>query len=343
MSALAVVVALGLPAIEASGAPQRWVFDVVDAQTSAVVGSAGVVAQVDDRVAPAVAYYSLQVSSKALTSGSYRAQLAVNGLLRSVDFSAEASGEVRVRVDPLLALPISTATAAVPAVNVYSGEYLAYRGVLRRGDSGSGPADGMGGLSGQCGVMTFDVVAGASPYLFKNALDFWSDQYDAGDFTRLSSGAQAILGSPAPSTSAVVARAFAFEVLRRCEGAQLLKTADEIKYVDSAGKSADMLVAIGGRKIGVTSTRAFRYPPSDPYTVANARVLLERALNDVLLSNQNVAAADRWAKQVLHVFAYGYEHAASLEAAYADLDSALKASTILLITVTDGADSPLYF
>lgn len=256
-----------------------------------------------------------------------------------MDFSPESSGEVRVRVDPILTL--SSSTVAVPSIGIYDGEVLAYRGILQRGDGGSGPADGMGGISGDCGVMTSGVIDALSPFLFRNRLDFWTDPYDAADFGRLSAAAQAILGSANPSTGGVVARAFAFEMLRRCEGAQLLQTAEEIVYLDPAGKKANMLANIAGRRIGVTSIRVFRYPPGSPYPVEQARVVLEWKLQDVRAANQNVAPADRWGKQVLHVFADGDDHATALVAAYELIAPVLKANTILLITVSDGADGPL--
>lgn len=130
-------------------------------------------------------------------------------------------------------------------------------------------------------------------------------------------------------------------MLRRCEGAQLLQTAEEIVYLDPAGKKANMLANIAGRRIGVTSIRVFRYPPGSPYPVEQARVVLEWKLQDVRAANQNVAPADRWGKQVLHVFADGDDHATALVAAYELIAPVLKANTILLITVSDGADGPL--
>lgn len=341
IGAMAMTLAFGIAAPhDAAAAPQRWQFDVIHPQTGAVVGTAGVVGQTNEKSLPASAYYSLQFSTKLLPAGNYRIRLEINGVQAVVDFSPESTGDVQLRVSPVLALQATT--SVVPSINVYLGDALTYRGALRRGDSASGPAEGMGTLSGQCGVMNSAVITASTPSLFRNALDFLGDAYDASDFTRLSADAQTILGSPTPTTSAVLARAFAFEVLRRCEGARLLKSAEEIQYVDAGGKKAHMLIDIGGRWVGVTSTRAVGYPLDSPFSVDQARTLLERSLSDVLLANQNVAATDRWTKQVLHVFAYGQDHAASLEAAYIGLDATLKANTILLITVSDGADAPLY-
>jgi hypothetical protein len=322
-------------------APERWVFDIQDAQTSAIVGSAGAVAVIDSRASPIQAYYSLQITSSHLLPGSYTARFGVGGETRTLDFGAEATGEARLRVDPVLIRPVDTSILS-PTLGIYQGDTIVYRAVLKRGSSTSDPSDGMGTLSGDCGLITSDVIRSTLPYWFENSLDFGIDPYDESDFERLSSGAQAILNGSNGGGSASVARAFAFEVLRRCEGAQLLKIADEIDYLDPAGKKTDMLVDLGGRKVGVVSRRAKKFPTDQPYTLEDAKLLLERGLGDVADSSANVAGPDRWVKQVLHVFAADQTHADQLEAAFLQIDQTLKGNTVTVITSTEGADEPLY-
>ncbi|MCY1009039.1 hypothetical protein OV079_26460 [Nannocystis pusilla] len=55
-----------------------------------------------------------------------------------------------------------------------------------------------------------------------------------------------------------------------------------------------------------------------------------------------MAPEDAWVKQILSVVAYGPMHKESLLTAYAALDPAVKADTILVITVTDGDDAFIY-
>lgn len=325
----------------ASAAPERWVFDIQDPQTSAVVGSAGVVAVVDQRASPVQAYYSLQIASSHLQPGSYTARLDVGGITRKVDFSAEVSGEAKLRVDPVLVRVIDS-TAPGPTLGIYQGDAVMYRTVLKRGSSSSGPAEGMGALAGDCGVITSSVIRSTLPYWFNNSLDFGSDPYDDSDFSRLSTSAQYILYNANGGGSATLSQAFAFEVLRRCEGAQLLKTVEEIEYLDPAGKRTDILVDIGGSKIGVDTRRAATYPPGSPLTADAAQALLIDGLSDVASSTANVAASDRWVKQVLHVFALDQQHADVLESAFAGIDASVKGNTVVVITTTEGADDPLY-
>ena len=63
---------------------------------------------------------------------------------------------------------------------------------------------------------------------------------------------------------------------------------------------------------------------------------------DILVSSANVAPEDAWIKQILSVVAYGPMHRDSLLAAYEMVDPAVKADTLLVITVTDGNDAFIY-
>lgn len=341
-ASLALSILVWFPASAAVAAPERWIFEVLDAQTDAVSGQASVVAAVDNMVSPAATSYSLRFHSKKFRPGSYSLVLDVSGIQRRVDFASRSNAGARLHVDPILVSSVDANSAAVPTVYFYSGNVVVYRGVLKRGSGNPGPTDGMGMITGQCGVIASSIINAPAPALFENALDFGADPYDPTDFGRLSAGAQAILGSPTPPTSSALARAFEFEVLRRCEAAQLLKTADEIEYLDEGGKKADVLLQIAGWKIGVTFSRAFKFPVDAPLTIAEAKSVLEGKLREILASNQNVAPSDKWVKQILHIMASSHEHAASLRSAYATIDPSLMADTVLLITVTDGADLPLY-
>ncbi len=70
--------------------------------------------------------------------------------------------------------------------------------------------------------------------------------------------------------------------------------------------------------------------------------LLVKKLSDIQLSTANVAPADAWEKQILHVIAYTSAHADAMEQAYAMVDPAVRADTILLLTVTEGSDEFIY-
>ncbi len=206
-------------------------------------------------------------------------------------------------------------------------------------DAAGLPLAGFGALSGDCDVLD-DEVADTAPSLFHSAIDFavpFTDE--AADM--LTEGGRAILAEGNAGGSSLYSEVFAFELLARCELAPLVKTETEIDY-DQPGAITDLLVEVDGAKIGTSVTRAVGFPFEDPYTVEQARELLERKLGDILESSAHVSAADRWEKQILAVLAYAPEHVASLDAALAEIDAGTRADTIVWILVTDGADDFVY-
>jgi hypothetical protein len=209
-------------------------------------------------------------------------------------------------------------------------------------DAGSldaGPTE-VGVIEGTCGVLDDGELLSPSSFVFDNAIDF-PMAFTPTDETRLSAGAQEILLDGTAGGSSGYSEAFSFEVLHRCEGAALLKSETEIVY-DATGSITDILVEIGGHRVGVSVTRAVAFPFDTPYDVPTAQMLLERKLAGILESTANVSAGDAWVKQILYVIAYAPMHAASILAAWDLVDPSLRADTILMVTVTNGMDDFIY-
>ena len=210
------------------------------------------------------------------------------------------------------------------------------------GDGGDGgdtlPLDGLGVLSGDCDVIDTELTDDA-PSLFVNTLDFGTEAFD---YDALSAGGRAVYDAGNLGGSSLYSEIFAYEVLYRCEQAALLQTEADIVYDDPSGKKTDLLVDLDGETIGVSVTRAYAWPPEDPYTVEQATALLDDKLDDVLLSSANVGAEHAWGKQILSVIAYTPDHAAAIVAAWDLLDTETRADTVVLVTITEGDDALLY-
>jgi len=196
---------------------------------------------------------------------------------------------------------------------------------------------------GGFGVISAPIVLGtaltdAAPHLYTSSIDYGDNPYDAADFDALSVGARSLLSAPAAQP---LSQALSFDALNRLVGATLVKAAAEIVY-DTAGPEADYLVSIGGVRVGVEVSRAAAFPFGSPYPFAQAQALLTQKLGQIQEANANVGAADRWEKQILHVFAVDAQATQTLADAYAVVDDALKADTILVITQTEGSDQFLY-
>jgi hypothetical protein len=202
------------------------------------------------------------------------------------------------------------------------------------------PLAGFGALLGPCGVLDDEEWSAATkPFYFQNTIDFGSANFEKNS---LSSGGKKVLDDDNLGGSSLHSEVFAYEVLYRCELAKLLHTEREIRYKDESGKKTDLLVEIDGRKVGVSVTRAFHYPPGQPYTESEANKLLAKKLPDVLASSANAKATFAWKRAMLYVIAADQQHAETLKVAYDKLDAATRANTLLLVTVTDGKDDYIY-
>lgn len=203
------------------------------------------------------------------------------------------------------------------------------------------PLPGFGTISGACGVLD-DELTSPDPFVIHNSIDFADDPYDDEDFELLTEGGQEIINDGNAGGSSLLSEVFAYEVLERCELASLLATEMEVNYLDPDSKITDLLVEIDGMKIGVSVTRAVGYPRDAPYPLATAKSLLQKKLEGILDSSENVAPEHKWVKQILHVLAYSADHAAVMEQAWNETADTLKADTILIVTVTDGDDEFIY-
>ncbi|MFS8069624.1 MAG: hypothetical protein ACMG6S_24935 [Byssovorax sp.] len=210
------------------------------------------------------------------------------------------------------------------------------------GGSGGGvsvPLAGFGEITGACGVLSAMDIQSSSPLLVRDAIDFGMAMFDP---TKLSPGGQTIYAQGNLGGSSLESEIISYEVLYRCELATLLKTEAEVLYQSSMGKKTDLLVSMDSFKVGVSVTRAYGFPPDAPYTVTQAYNLLDKKLSEIQLSTANVTPADAWKKQILHVIAYTSAHADAMEQAYAMVDPAVRADTVVLLTVTEGSDEFIY-
>jgi hypothetical protein len=210
-------------------------------------------------------------------------------------------------------------------------------------DAGGVPLAGFGTLSGMCGVLGEAELTGALPALYRGDLDFGTDRYDdPADRPYLTPGGQYIVSIPNAGGSSVYSEVFAYELLYRCDLADLVGTETEIQYTDPNSKKADLLVNIAGHPIGVSVTRAVTYPFGDPYTLDAATTLITRKLDDIESARQFAVPADHWDKSMVVTEAYDQQHADVFRQAWDMLDAATRRDTIMVTFVTSGDDLFIY-
>jgi hypothetical protein len=128
------------------------------------------------------------------------------------------------------------------------------------------------------------------------------------------------------------------QLLFDCEGATTLKTELEIGYTGQGGIT-DWMAEFDGVKIGVSVTRAYLGPSVTTYSVDKASELMAKKLAGIQESTGLVRPEDKWQKQILHVWTLQPTWVPMLQEAWDGLDAAVKADTIVLVTVEVGADS----
>lgn len=190
--------------------------------------------------------------------------------------------------------------------------------------------------SGACGLIKNE-LAQATPSLENNLLVFvMGETYDKAS---LSPGGQRMFDTANAGGSSTESETMSYEVLRYCEGATLLHTETEIAYQppDDSGANSitDLEVEIGGKKVGVSVTRAYK-PTSQTLTDADVKALLEKKLVGINRSSMRVLAQDKWVKQILHVFSVNQAATDAIARTLPTIDAAIRADTIVLVTQTTG-------
>ena len=202
-------------------------------------------------------------------------------------------------------------------------------------DANVAPSDILGTLSGTCGVIKTYLTT-TSPTYEKNALEFVAGEvYDK---TSLSDDGDIMFDQPNAGGSSTESETMSLEVLRACEGAKLVKTETQILYAAPDGGPAsitDILVSINNTKIGVSVTRVYK-PSNQTLTDNDVKDLLTKKLEGINVSSKRVLPADKWAKQILHIWTANKAATDAVERVLPTLDAALKADTIVLLTQSKG-------
>ncbi len=178
-----------------------------------------------------------------------------------------------------------------------------------------------------------------APFLFTNSVDFGTTGWD---LSLLTPGGKQIWDDGNLGGSSIESEIAAYEMLARCDQASLILSESKIDYIDEGGKKTDILMLIDGRNIGVSVVRAYHYPPTNPYTEAEATTILTKKLSDIPLSQKNAESYNSWGRSMLAVIAYDQQYADTVVSAWHKLDASLKWNVIVVVTVTNGDDSVIY-
>lgn len=150
----------------------------------------------------------------------------------------------------------------------------------------------------------------------------------------LSEGGRRIFELPNAGGSSVSSEVISFELLHMMFNASLSRTEMELEYFPHGSKITDYSVMLNGECIGVSVTRAMKFRGT--FNARDAEALLNKKLYGVSASTRAVVQ-ERWAKQILHVFAEHQYVADELQRAFDSLPLDVKTNTVILCTVVNNA------
>ncbi|KAJ6239448.1 hypothetical protein M0813_03156 [Anaeramoeba flamelloides] len=149
---------------------------------------------------------------------------------------------------------------------------------------------------------------------------------------KLSKGTKKLLQSENAGGSSIISEALSFEVLHRLFGCRLLATEMEIQYYFSHYPITDYAISVDGKALGVSVTRAMKWPIGSNYTHGDGVKLLTKKLSGVIKSTKNVLNP-KFKKQILHVWAENEKTKDLLIDIWENnISDQLKSNTFVLIT-----------
>ncbi|MSP92654.1 MAG: hypothetical protein EXR79_12765 [Myxococcales bacterium] len=193
-----------------------------------------------------------------------------------------------------------------------------------------------GKISGACGDNSFaNALQHAGPTTLMNYYTFSS----TGPFDAKPLRPKAFQRRNGPNNggSSNCSEAMSIQTICDCFGAKPLKTEVEITWT-AKGQTTDWLGEVYNMKFGVSVSRIYLGPTATVYTAADAKKLLEKKLGGIIESSRLVAPADKWHKQVLHLWTLRADWATTVRDTFDALDPKIKADTVLLITIEQGSE-----
>lgn len=145
-----------------------------------------------------------------------------------------------------------------------------------------------------------------------------------------------ILLTPNAGGNSIVSEVLSFEMFKKYFNSHLLKTEMEVEYFPEGGSINDYVMKIFNTVIGVSVTRAMKYPFDEAFTIQDATNLLTKKLKGIAQSSKN--SMEHWNKQILHVWVMNEYTCNSMLIAWSELSRQLKTNTVLLITVAENSN-----
>lgn len=143
-----------------------------------------------------------------------------------------------------------------------------------------------------------------------------------------------VMEMPNAGGNSKISEALSVEYLATLYSGKDVKTEMEIEYWVEY-KIIDFLMMIDRIRVGISVTRAMKYPDPNDFTEGDARKLLLKKLDGLIIARQCVNDNCTFDKSILHIWCQNIKIARIIKKVYKKMNGSLKSGIIVICTVAD--------
>lgn len=149
----------------------------------------------------------------------------------------------------------------------------------------------------------------------------------------ISPDASRVLNNPNAGGNSILSEALACDILGRLHGATNVHTEMEVNYIYSNWKICDFTIDIYENRVGISVTRAMNYKDPAAYTLDDAKTLLRKKTNGLILARDNATYIDTFYTSILFIWCQTTRIAELLCEAYMSLNEDLTPPELIIYCV----------
>ena len=123
------------------------------------------------------------------------------------------------------------------------------------------------------------------------------------------------------------------DILHELYGGSDVRTEMTIEYFDSNWKKCDFLCSIFNQNWGVSVTRAMSFPDPNGFTKEEAKKLLTRKLQGLIVAKQGILINDNFLRSILHIWCETARTAGLIIEAYSELSDENRDNIGVILTI----------
>jgi len=156
----------------------------------------------------------------------------------------------------------------------------------------------------------------------------------------LCSDAKKIYVEPNAGGNSENSESLSMDILHELYGGCDVRTEMNIEYFDSNWKKCDFLCSIFNQNWGVSVTRAMSFPDPNAFTKEEAKKLLTRKLQGLIVAKQGILINDNFLRSILHIWCETARTAGLIIEAYSELSDENRDNIGVVLTIMKNPTIP---